>query len=202
MLASRLVKSCLVLIVSLSPIAAKASFVVDGFTSVSQSSTAVGDSGKSLRTISFSDTPAPILSLAGGLRVDWGQLVPTPSPDFSIAAVNINYSPNGFANFGASSGNPALDRIRLTFSNLVGTVRVSVNGGVFTTLTGSEFNFVVPGMASANGLTLTLARSGLGSSAVTLGELTATPEPTTMLMFGSVAGAGFLARRRWKNRSV
>ena len=83
------------------------------------------------------------------------------------------------------------------------TASVTSNiGGIFT---GNLVGPVGDGSVSmnsaarfANATSLTMVFTGISGSQFRLNNLTATPEPTTMLLFGSVAGVGYIVRRRKK----
>ena len=70
-----------------------------------------------------------------------------------------------------------------------------------------NLNFAVPGLSNATTLTLTFTYVGMGSdNGLTFGGSqtdfvaigTAIPEPTTLMMFGTVVGIGLVNRRRRK----
>ena len=187
MLASRLVKSCLFMFVALAPVVAKASFVIDNFGAASSVGANV-TRNVALSNASF--TP----DIGGFTNVSFTTLLG--------GTATITYAPVS-GNFGTASNNPALSRLFLDVAVPNTGANVTVQVGATTLFSGaitSAQTLVLnsASLASANSLTISLG--GPNGAVFRLNELTATPEPTTMLMFGSVAGIGLLARRRFKSK--
>lgn len=208
MLASRLVKSCLFLLVALAPVAAKAGFIIDAF------------NGPNAHLGS-------VYNLANGLTVTK-----------TVAAVgSVSLSSNGIAmvatNNGAASGSSGVI-LNYTFSNTIGSVDAlggtpalrfdfgAVTGGFWSgtvrlfdsanNLIGSPFganplnmgaNSVAAALANTRRIQINYSPVGAGAgSTMTLSTITATPEPSTLLLFGGIAGVGYIARRRSKVKNA
>jgi hypothetical protein len=205
MLASRLVKLMVVALVSLVPSAANATFIIDTFNSASNNyKINVGQSNELdvVRTHSagFSHTGTSFSFVSAG------------GADF----LNIGYSFSGdtIGNVGLPSG------LELRFNSVTGATW----GAQATWFDGENFSGNILGSAFAPSVSpgsnifanitapnLSLAKSvrfnffNFGSAAgdgFNLSNVTATPEPTTLVLFGAVTGIGLIARRRAKKQLV
>lgn len=197
MLASRLVKSCLFMLVALAPVAAKAGFIIDSFNgSFTNGALPSLPNGVTItRTVGFFVAPSTFTANGTSLTVNL-------NPG-SVAF--IEYKLGGASTFGDTGDLAGLSAARLDFLSASGSIDLnySLDGGTeldFGSLTNTT-NFsvasAIPGFASANVLTFFFQNSsGTQSRSFTIDRVVATPEPTTMLLFGAVVGTGFIVRRK------
>lgn len=208
MLASRLVKSCLFLLVAFAPMAAKASFIIDSFNGSFTNGALPSLPGgiQVTRTVSFlglggsfvaNGTNATI-NLNGGsaavVTYSFTNALNAPVP-LSATGDNLGGSPTLTLDF-LSANNTVNVNHRINGGLLL-------NGGSFGLSTGAfTLSFASSTLLSATTLALQFSNADFSNSAsFVIDRVTATPEPTTMLMFASVAGAGLVVRRL-RNRKV
>lgn len=200
MLASRLVKSCLFMLVALAPMAAKASFVIDDFSGPSGNPTVMAGTNAGAVTATRSVLGAG-LTLGGGLGV-----YSEPGTSGGAERGRIEYSfSSPLSNTGFVTNS---ERIVLNFASAAGPfdVEYRLNGTdpfvMVGTFSGSnsafKLAFDVPSLLDTSFLSLRFTNLSNTSSSFVIDSVTATPEPASMLLFGTVLGAGFYARRRFK----
>jgi hypothetical protein len=200
MLANRLIKSCLFMFVVLAPVAAKASFVIDDFDFNNNVSYTLGGNNPGgvtgSRNVFFA-----VLSNAGGT----GTLTKSLPSAITSTRFVYNFS-SPLVNTGNSlGGNPTLNFNFLESTGVFSlSYRLAPGGpsiGVGTfgpSATPFSLSVSVPSLLTANYLRLDFDLLSPVTSTFKIDSITATPEPTSMILFGSVMGAGFFARRRLK----
>jgi hypothetical protein len=215
MMASRLVKSCLFMLVALAPVAAKASFVIDTFNGSQGSSyTLANGLGVDRLLNPISGGSLNLVSNATGTSFNYSYSVNNMFVP-QIATTSIGYRFDQLVSaVDTLGGTPAL---QLKFNSVTGSgwfvqaewfsdtafTNSIGTGGTSMSASGSTsfVNFAATGLTAARSLLLTFTTvSATASSGFNLSNVTATPEPTTLLMFSAVAGAGFVARRRMKKK--
>jgi hypothetical protein len=183
------------MLVALAPVAAKAGFIIDSFNG------------------SFH-------SLPGGVTITSRVLNPIAgSSTFTNNGTNATITLSGFgvsqlaytfsgplSNTGDTlGGTPGL---KLDFLGSTGLVSVAYslnNGGTFLAAPGLNASaapfsteFATPGLLAASTLIFQFQNGSSSAVSFVIDRMTATPEPTTLLLFGSVAGLGLVARRKFR----
>lgn len=197
MLASRLVKSCLFGLVALMPLAAEAGYIIDSFTGS-------GTHGLPGGITVSRTTPGGSLTFNG---VDATSSVVADGNSFNIRYVFSAPLGNTGDLLGGTPG------LKIDFTSATGSFNVLYRLGGVGTFT-SLGSIAAGGPSSVSGSAGTIAafnaatelwirlnNTSGGDAQFTIDRVTATPEPTTLIMFASVAGAGFVARKRLKRKS-
>jgi hypothetical protein len=197
------------MLVALAPIAARASFVIDTFNGSQGSNYTLANGLSVVRTTDpFKGTTA-----FTGTSVVFTQNAAATGALPSGMSVNYSFS-NTIGSVDSLGGTPAID---LKFNSVTGnnwlvsfewfsdnafTTSIGSASGAIPASAGTLFTSTALGASflNAQSLTMTIFRQSGTSGSFDLSNVTATPEPTTLLLFGSVAGMGFVARRRMKKK--
>lgn len=208
MMASRLVKSCLFMLVALAPVAAKAGFIIDTFNS-SAPNYSLANTLNVSRSIAVSPNASGVFT-----GTSFAVSLTGAPPAFGSGGAIFDYSfSNGPIGLKDALGGPN-SGLNLRFNTVTGSgwiVTATWFSDNFATIIGSNsanltgagsLNIGAANLNGANSLRIAVLNSVASSGSFDLTTVTATPEPTTLVLFGSVAGMGLVARRRFKKKLV